>query len=276
MSSAHTPTPLYILGHAEGERQRLIAQSRIYGPFTEKLLAAAGIAKGMRVLDIGCGVGDVSLLAARMVGPEGFVVGVDREAVAVTAARERAESQQLTNLTFQSGDPCELHTEQPFDALIGRFVLMYQKDPQATLCRLAEKVKQGGIVAFHELDFTDPPGISENLAWRQCFYWWRETAVRAGIEVHMGLKLYSAFIGARLPAPTFEMFTPVGGGPDFAGYDYVAESIRSIIPLMEQFGVASATEVNMATLAERLRADTLTANAVIILPHTVGAWTRKA
>lgn len=268
--------PIYILGHSEEEQQRLIAQSALYGSFTEKLLIQAGIGKGMRVLDIGCGVGDVSMLAARLVGPQGIVVGVDRETVAVSVARKRAAALGWRNLTFVAGDPKDLTFDRLFDALIGRFVLMYQADPRATVSSLREKVVSGGIVAFHELEFTDPPGLSENPTWHRCFTWWKQTAVRAGIEVHMGTKMYSTFTGAGLVGPTLEMFTPMGTGPDFVGYQYVAESLRSIIPLMEHLGIATAAELDVSTLVERLRADTLAAGGVLVLPHTVGAWARAA
>ena len=276
MSGAPMEEPIYILGHSEGERQRLIAQSSLYGSFTERLLIQAGIGKGMRVLDLGCGVGEVSLLAARLVGPGGAVVGVDREEVAVQAARERAAARGWRNLTFVAGDHKDLPVTRRFDALIGRFVLMYQADPQATLSSLRDKVVTSGIVAFQELDFTDPPGLGENPAWHRCFTWWKETALRAGIEVHMGRKLYSTFRGAGVAAPSVEMFTPLGSGPDFVGYPYVAESIRSILPLMEKLGVATAAEVDVNTLAERLRADTLASGGVLGLPHTVGGWGRVA
>ena len=274
MSGVPMDEPTYILGHSEEERQRLIAQSSLYGSFTETLLIQAGIGKGMRVLDIGCGMGDVSLLAARLVGPEGSVVGVDREEVAVKSARERASALGWQNLIFIAADPKDLLFDRPFDALIGRFVLMYQAEPTMTLSNLREKIVSGGIVAFHELEFSDPPGLQENRTWNRCFKWWKETAVRAGIEVHMGSKMYSTFTGAGLVAPSLEMFTPMGAGPYFAGYQYVAESIRSIVPLMEQLGVATAAEIDASTLAQRLQADTLSAGGVLVLPHTVGAWAR--
>src|SRR5262249_61786315 len=78
----------YALGHTEQELQRLMAQARRYEPFTMQLLREAGIESGMRVFDVGSGSGDVSFLLARLVGPSGQVVGIDRSAVAVaTAAR---------------------------------------------------------------------------------------------------------------------------------------------------------------------------------------------
>ncbi len=73
----------YVLGHTEQELERLMTQSQLFEPFTAQLFRDAGIAPGMRVLDVGSGSGDVSFLAARMVGPSGHVVGVDRSAVAL-------------------------------------------------------------------------------------------------------------------------------------------------------------------------------------------------
>src|SRR5882757_11549895 len=85
----------YLLGHADIEVERLLLQARLYDKDTEHALHLAGLRPGMRVLDVGCGPGDVSFLAARLVGPTGEVVGVDRAAAAVAAARGRAEAQSL-------------------------------------------------------------------------------------------------------------------------------------------------------------------------------------
>jgi hypothetical protein len=65
----------YVLGHSAQELERLTIQARLYDPFTEQVFRDAGITAGMRVLDVGCGSGDVSFLAARLVGPTGEVVG---------------------------------------------------------------------------------------------------------------------------------------------------------------------------------------------------------
>ena len=62
-------TPTYLMGRSEAETRRLMAQHRLYGPFTRRLLEDAGIEEGMKVLDVGSGAGDVALLAAELVGP---------------------------------------------------------------------------------------------------------------------------------------------------------------------------------------------------------------
>jgi ubiquinone/menaquinone biosynthesis C-methylase UbiE len=94
----------YALGHAEDELDRIINTARFLGDLTEHVLRLAGLAPGMRVLDVGCGPGDVVFLAARLVGPQGTVIGVDRSPEAIEQARQRAAAAGLTNVHFLSQD----------------------------------------------------------------------------------------------------------------------------------------------------------------------------
>jgi hypothetical protein len=105
--------------------------------------------------------------------------------------------------------------------------------------------------------------------------WWRRTASQAGIELQMGFKLLPAYVAAGLPAPEMHGDTILGGGPDFAGYAYLAGVFRSILPLMERFGVATAGEVDIDTLADRLREETGARDSVITLQMAVGGFARK-
>ena len=73
----------YQLGSADDELARLELQGRALSPATYMIFDAAGIRPGMRVLDLGCGVGDVAFVAADLVGPDGYVIGVDRSAEAL-------------------------------------------------------------------------------------------------------------------------------------------------------------------------------------------------
>src|SRR5438309_209505 len=107
----------YALGYSEREKERLIIQSRLYGDLTERLFRVAGIQPGMSVLDVGCGVGDVSLLAASIVGPAGSVLGVDRAAASIETARERVRSAGLQNVAFEVADLPSLDPGRTFDAL---------------------------------------------------------------------------------------------------------------------------------------------------------------
>src|SRR5882757_7564860 len=87
--------PLYALGRTEDEHARLSEQARFIRPLTERLFKKAGIAPGMKVLEVGSGVGDVAFLVSELVGPDGKVVGVDMDATALEKARKRAEQLKL-------------------------------------------------------------------------------------------------------------------------------------------------------------------------------------
>ena len=90
MGEANKCEASYILGHSEAEILRLQAQAEILRPITERLLRSAGIRPGMRVLDLGSGAGDVAMLAAELVGPSGWVIGIDRNSQVLSLATERA------------------------------------------------------------------------------------------------------------------------------------------------------------------------------------------
>src|SRR5262252_10665326 len=92
---------VYILGHSAPEIQRLKIQAELLRPITERLLLNAGIQPGMRILDIGCGAGEVAMLAAEKVGPSGAVVGIDRNPEVLAVARHRAQASGLPHVVFE-------------------------------------------------------------------------------------------------------------------------------------------------------------------------------
>src|SRR5258708_10282095 len=85
----------YVLGHAEWDLNRLSVQARLIDPITRRFFLDAGIVPGMRVLDVGSGVGDVAFLAAEIVGAEGEVIGTDRASTGLAVARDRANAGAL-------------------------------------------------------------------------------------------------------------------------------------------------------------------------------------
>jgi ubiquinone/menaquinone biosynthesis C-methylase UbiE len=130
-----TKTPTYLMGRGEAESRRLISQSELYGPFTRRLLEDAGIEGGMRVLDVGAGAGDVTLLTAELVGPTGSAVGVDRDPRVLKTASARAEAASLTNVSFVAEDFREaVLPHGRFDAVVGRLVLLSTSPSRQRRC----------------------------------------------------------------------------------------------------------------------------------------------
>jgi SAM-dependent methyltransferase len=265
----------YILGHDRDELDRLINQARFFGDLTEEVLRRAGLEPGMRVLDVGCGTGDVSFLAARLVGPTGAVLGVDRSAEAVAVAQGRARDAGLANVSFVVQDLSEVTVAAPVDALVGRLVLMYLDGPAAALRRLLEGVRPGGVVAFQEMDMGAIVCEPDCALWAAAADRIVETFARAGVDYRTGLKLARIYRGAGLPAPRTLQGARVESGPDSAVYAYVEQTTRTLLPLMERTGVATAGEVGLDTLAARLREEVVAADATVVPPPLIGAWTRK-
>jgi hypothetical protein len=90
----------------------------------------------------------------------------------------------------------------------------------------------------------------------------------------MGLKLFTTFLQAGLPAPQLRRDVPVGGGPGWPGFAYVAETVRSLLPFLERVGLVRPDQVDIETLEERLRAEVAGQDGIQLLPAIVGAWAR--
>jgi ubiquinone/menaquinone biosynthesis C-methylase UbiE len=265
----------YELGHSEREFARLDHQAQIIGPFTRQIFCEAGIGRGMRVLDVGSGNGQVAVVVADLVGPAGEVVGTDRAAAAVSAARARAQTGGLHWVSFREGDPTTMAFERPFDAIVGRYVLMFQADPAAMLRGLARHLRPGGVIAFHEPDWAGARSVPRAANYDRCCQWIVETFRRLGTEAQMGAKLYAAFVAAGLPEPEMREFALIGGGAGAASWLYqIAELARTMAPEMERVGVVTAAEVDIETLAERLQREVAAGNGIVVGRSEIGAWSR--
>jgi SAM-dependent methyltransferase len=236
----------------------------------------AGIKPGMRVLDIGCGVGDVSLLVGELVEPTGAVVGVDRSREAVDVARRRAGAAGQRWLSFEACALEDYSTSQQFDAIVGRLVLAYLPDPVGTVQRLTNVLRPNGVIAFQEIALPLIRSVPSGPLFDECCRWIRETFAAAGFESDMGGKLFATLTAAGLPPPQMIHAGRAAGGADSPIYDYTAGILRSLLPMAERFGVATADEIDVDTFAQRLREEAVARNACIMLPPLVGAWTRRS
>lgn len=270
-ASNHDAT--YTLGRTSHETTRLIEQSRIYGESTTRLCRRAGIAEGMRVLEIGSGAGDVALTLAERVGPAGQVVGVDVNATILDTARQRAVEAGMRNIEFIAGDARVLDFPDAFDAVVGRFVLMYMADPGEAFARLIRHVKPGGIAAFQEPEYTLYPAFThpDTPLINQLIAWILDVFKHSGAHLDMGIGLYRAFVDAGLPPPAMHLESPIGAAEAWAGYRYMVTIFQSLFPLLEKYGLATAEQVGLDTLAVRLRQEVLSSKRPFFLPLHVTA-----
>lgn len=268
----------YILGQSEFEYERLTFQAKVVRPFTEKFFRFAGVNPGMRVLEIGSGMGDVAFLAGEIVGPGGRVLGVDQDAAGLEKARERSRQQGCSSwVSFEASALDEFDTADQFDAIVGRYILLYQQDPGAIIRRLLKFLKPGGIVVFHEMDFanthsSDPPC----RFWDEIYALLSEAFRRAGHPPDYGRRIAKAFLEAGLPFPTILAESLAGGGRGSYLYRWIANTLISVSPRLQELGLALPDGVTAdETLAARLEKEVIAAGSQILGPIQFGAWTRK-
>jgi len=267
--------PAYVLGHSEREVSRLRDQARLLEPITRSFLEAAGLAPGMSVLDVGSGAGDVAFLAAQLVGPTGRIVGIDKVAAAVAAAAATAAARGLAQVSFRQGDAAAMSFEQPFDAVIGRYVLLFQADAGAMLRALTRHLRPGGRVVFHEPDWVSARSVPPAPTYDHCCRWIREVFRLSGTDGNMADKLYPIFVRAGLAAPQMRMQTFIGGpAASEPLLEAMADLIATLVPALERLSIATAGEIDIATLADRMKREVAAKDCLIIGRSEVSAWAR--
>ena len=268
----------YPLGHSTSEQRRLAEQGLILRPLTERFFRDAGIGLGMHVLDVGCGVGDVTCLAAELVGSMGSVVGVDFAGPVLTTARSRALARDIDWVRFVEADVTTLTLNaldaRPFDAVVGRLVLMYQADATAVVRRLARLVRPGGVVAFLEGVVLPAQGWPVRPLYTTWIARVLETFERSRATIDMGLRLHQIFLDAGLPAPDARLEGVVIAGADTRGFHWFSDLIRSMAPAMERMGVVRPDPDELDTLADRLLAEATAAPGAVCGLALGGAWAR--
>lgn len=273
-SRTTTPgTGVYKLGHSDGEVQRLLLQGRIYNPHTENALRMAGLRTGMRVLDVGCGPGDVSIVASRLVGPTGTVVGVDSAANVIELARSRSAELGACAVRFEESTVEGFAMDEPVDAVIGRLILMHLQDPVDTLRHLAGQVRPGGLLIFAETDMTLADSFPAMPLWRTMKSIILETLSRMGLDPGFGRSLPKLFPKAGLKVPQLTLGAPLAGADDVDALTLAVYAWREMYPLAQQFGIATG-KIGEDSLFPALRKELASSEGHVMLPPLITAWTR--
>ena len=272
--SASASGSTYVLGHEDAEVERLLLQGRLYDDYTEHAFRLAGLRPGMRVLDIGSGPGDVSFVAARLVGPTGSVLGVDAAPEMIELARARAAEQGLSTVHFARTAIDAIALDEPVDAVVGRLILMHLPDPAATLRHLSSFVRPGGVIAFSENDITGTYSIPEMPLFGQVTAGIVRAFEAMGLSTRFGTTLHTVFADAGLGAPRLTLGTPIGTAADNDILAYAAEVWRLVSPTAHQLGLGIDERVETDNFVSLFREEARAVNALITMPPMITAWAR--
>ena len=265
----------YELGHSDREVKRLWIQAQLVDPFTRQFFRDAGVAQGMRVLDVGSGAGDTALVVADLVGDSGQVLGIDRAPLAVAAAQNRIKSLAKQNISFRQGDLDTLELADTFDAVVGRYLLVFNPNPAAILRTVARLVRPGGVIAFHEPDWNGSRSNPVAPMYERCSDWIVRTFKKVGTNPYMGQDLHSAFVRAGIPPPSMALRALIGGPSNDVGYvDLIAELAITMAPVMEEQGVIARGEIDPASFRQEMLAEVERLGSVVVGRSEIGAWSR--
>lgn len=264
----------YVWGRSPEETRRLHLQAQFYTAHSEHLLRLAGLGPGMRVLDVGCGAGDVSMLAARLVGPTGSVIGIDVDVDILDLARRRTAAEGLHNVHYQKAAIPEIPLDQPVDALVGRLILVHLADPVAAIRSMSGLVRPGGVISFQDINTTRARSVPQGPLARQVINWICDGLRAAGRDPDHGDRLAGIFQAADLPTPQLAVSVPATTDPESEMYDLEALTLEGILPVIEKGGIATRSEIDPDTILGRLRAEGRNNASALFLPELVGAWAR--
>jgi len=243
---------------------------------TKRLFTDAGIGAGMRVLDLGCGPGDVSILAAELVGPNGFVFGIDRDQGALEIAKQKVKEANFQNIEFS-----QINLEKDsfdekyglFDAVVTRRVLMYLSNPVAVIRSVCAVLKPGGIVAVHEHDLTlVPAGILPLPLHNKAYSWIKKTLEHENVDPNMGFKLHTTLTqaGLRVDHIRAEAILSTPEQPT-----QHASLLRVMLPRMIASGAIKSGEIDFDDFEKKLALERQNSPAVYMTDLAFTAWAHK-
>jgi SAM-dependent methyltransferase len=266
----HSPAGQYALATGEAAAYRLSILHGLYGPGTRRVLLESGLRAGMRVADLGCGIGMVTGLLAGLVGPGGHVVGIDASAAQIDQARERLNgSGANTNFVQASATDTGLPRES-FDLVYCRFLLIHLPEPERALREMWALLKPNGILVCEDGDLSsagsEPPsalGAFSDL--------WGRLGPHRGADYTLGRRLFQMVLAAGFPAPEITFNQPVVARGE--NKRLLELSVAEAGPAFVEAGLISAEELNR-TLVEMRRLAT-DGTVLALMPRMAQVWARK-
>jgi ubiquinone/menaquinone biosynthesis C-methylase UbiE len=219
---------------------RLLLLARERWPDTSALLNQAGVSAGLRCIDIGCGGGAVALEMARLVAPDGTVLGIDADAVKLGLARQAAAQRGLGNVEFTVADVRDWAEPDRYDVVYSRFLLQHLSEPASLIRRMWAAVRDDGVLIVEDADFDGWCCDPANAGFGFFLDTYRRLLARRGGDHAIGRKLYRYFLAAGIPDPRVRLVQPVHEGEAKA---LAWSTLDATAAAIAAEGLASADEV---------------------------------
>lgn len=194
----------YVLrgGAAGAERLRLLA--RVKWPTTETFFRRIGLRPGMRCLDLGCGIGMVTVRLAEWTGQ---AVGIDADAEAIDIARAETARAGVP-AQFHAGAIAELADAAAYDLVYARFLLTHLADPAVAVASMRRAARPGGLVAVEDIDFGGHFSYPPCPAFERYVELYQAVVRSRGGDPCIGPRLFGLFLAAGLKDVRLEVVQP--------------------------------------------------------------------
>ena len=183
----------YIISGGQEGKNRLKLLADILKASTKSLLEADGSVLGKKILDVGCRGGDVSIMAAQMVGENGCITGLDFDNEIIKLAQQDAREQGIFNVQFQAIDAHDINYQNEFDIVYSRFLLSHIKEPKQVLGNMLNSLKPGGKIIVEDIQFSGHFCFPECKAFDAYLHYFVTSAKNNGHNPEIGPSLYKLF-----------------------------------------------------------------------------------
>jgi SAM-dependent methyltransferase len=260
----------YVLATGEAAAYRLRLLQGLYGPGTRRVLLDAGLRRGMRVADLGCGVGTVTGMIAKLVGPEGLVVGIDASGAQLNQARAQLNGDGA-NVTFVQASATDVGLPPgSFDLVYCRFLLIHLPDPEAALREMRTLLKPNGILVCEDGDLTacgsEPPSALDAFAGL-----WGRLGPLKGVDYTLGRRLYHLVRAAGFPAAEITFNQPVLARGEKKRL--LELSVAEAGPSFVKAGLITRAELDRTLVEMRRLAED--ESVLAVMPRMAQVWARK-
>jgi SAM-dependent methyltransferase len=221
----------------------------------------------MRCLDIGCGGGPVSLELARLVEPEGQVVGMDMDSAKLQLARQRAEHQRL-QVDFQAGNVYDLTDQARYDLVYARFLLTHLHQPAHAAQCMVRALRPGGVMVVEDIEISAAFAYPPSPALERHIELYKAVVKRRGGDPDIGPKLPSLLRDSGLDAIQIAVVQPtslIGEGKSI--HHLTMENIATAV--IDE-GLATREEIDSINAELALLAENPA--SVVSLPRIFQVW----
>jgi ubiquinone/menaquinone biosynthesis C-methylase UbiE len=261
----------YIISGGNEGKSRLNVLSETLYEHTKYLLETQGVGTGKSLLDLGCGGGNVAIMAAKMVSDTGRVTGVDFDEGMISLARQDALAAGRSNISFAAGSAYDISYDSEFDFAYARFLLSHLERPMDVLQRMVRSVRPGGKIITEDVQFSGHFCYPACEAFDRYVQYYAMAARHNAQNPEIGPSLFSLFHEAGIKNTGFDVIQPCfSKGPGKWMAYLTLDRIKNT--LAEQ-GIADLPTV-IDLLAE-LALFTRDERTIISLPRIFRVWGEK-